>query len=519
MTPYMRLTSVPYAFTATQLVANSGGNASTLLFATPTANNSVTIPNSSGTLLISGGNSLGGTLNVGTKDANALSFLTSGTTVATFTSGGNFGVGTSSNAGSLLAVGGSTGNFQVNSAGAVTTTGITNSGTYNGNTLSSSALTFSAASTASITSASGQTLNIDSGGTGNVVLGVTNAPTVLVGSASVANTTQHLLQLNSVSTFTEAASCTTSTNQGALYFNTTTNAIRTCINGGWEDLATTAGLGIMLFGVVPDSGSNPGDLQSTATANVSGPCKVSWASATSVAVQACSVYSGGRKIVQSAVTITLPAMAINTFTHLCYYNGSSPTGPLTNATTWFTSPSTTETANLPAFNANNPVLCIATIKNSATVANTIAQVSDTRVFTNSIKEFVNTSVAVAPGWLVITTTGDTTKVTTTATAATKGVAGVVAVGSTAAWSSGGPNAIMVTDGPVEVETLAGTTTAYNYIQTGTTAGYATTVTTASTTLTLPSLYLGVGLTAFGACTTPSAASCQGSILTQIKWGD
>ncbi len=519
MTPYMRLTSVPYAFTATQLIANSGGNASTLQFAAATANNSITIPNSSGTLLISGGNALGAGLSIGTKDANTLSFLTNGTTVATFTTTGNLGLGTSSTAAALFSVGGTTGNFQVSSSGAVTAAGITNSGTYNGNTLSSSALAFSAASAASISSASGQPLNIDSGGTGNVVLGVTNAPTVLIGSASTVNTTQHLLQLNSVSTFNEAASCTTSTNQGAVYFNTTTNAIRGCISGSWEDIVTTAGLGIMLFGVVPDSGTVPGDLESTSNGNVSGPCKVSWASATSVNVQACSLYSGGRKIVQAAVTITLPAMATSTFTHLCFYSGGAGGGPLTNATSWFTTPSATETANLPAFSANNPILCIATIKNSASTANTIGQVFDIRIFTTSVKQFTNTSIALAPGWLAITTVADTTKVTDTATAATKGVAGVIAVGSTAAWSSGGPNAIMVTDGPVEVEALAGATSAYNYIQTGTTAGYATTVTTASTTLTLPSLYLGVALTAFGSCATPSAASCQGSLFTQIKWGD
>lgn len=370
----------------------------------------------------------------------------------------------------------------------------------------------------SVNSGGANALMLDTGGTATLSLAPTNANLVLIGSNSTSNTTQHLLQLNSVSTFTEAASCSTSTNQGAVYYNTTTNSIRTCVNGAWEDVVTTAGLGIMLFGVVPDSGSVPGDLESTSTAGVSGPCKVSWASATSVTVQACTVYSGGRKIVQSSVTATLPAMTNGQFTHLCYYNGSAAAGPITNSTSWFTTPSTTETANLPTFNANNPVVCLATIKNAST-GNTIAQVSDTRVFTNSIKRFVNGSVALSPGWITIATTGDTTKVTTTSTAATKGITGVVAAGNSAAWSSGGPNAIIVTDGPTEVEALAGATSAYNYIETGGTAGYATTVTTASTTLTLPNLYLGLALTAFGSCSTPSASACQGSLLTQILWGD
>jgi hypothetical protein len=343
---------------------------------------------------------------------------------------------------------------------------------------------------------------------------------VQVGSAT-SSATQINLALDQYNSFSDVGTCGSSASSpnGALYYNTDTNAIRACINGGWTDLVSTAGLGIVLFGVQPDSGSAPGDLESTSTSGVSGPCKVSWASATSVTIQACTVYSGGRQITQSQVTVTLPSMSTSQFTHLCYWNGSAASGPITNSTSWFTTPSTTETANLPTFSANAPVVCLATIKNSSAAANTIGQIYDTRVFTTSTKQFVEGSVALAPGWITITNTSNTTQVTTTTTAGTEGVAGAVVVGNSSPWLSGGPSAIIATGGPLEVEATGGSTSAYNYIETSTTSGYATTVTTASTTLTLPAPYMGLALTAFGSCSTPSASSCQGSLLTQVQWMD
>jgi hypothetical protein len=387
-----------------------------------------------------------------------------------------------------------------------------------GNHVNTGNITHSAGNVTETLGAAGNTFTLQSSGSVAYLTADTGNTKVQIGS-STTDTTQINLALDQFSTFADTGTCGTSASSpnGALYYNTATNAIRTCINSAWEDIATTAGLGIMLYGVVPDSGAVPGDLESTSTAGVSGPCKISWASATSVTVQACSAYSGGRKITQSQVTVTLPAMAVNQFTHLCYWSGGVATGPITNATSWFTTASTTETANLPTFSANNPVVCLATIKNSGSTANTIGQIFDTRVFTTSTKQFANGSVALAPGWLTITTTTDTTKVTTTSTAATKGLAGVVVTGNASAWASGGPNVIIATAGPVEVEATGGATSAYNYIETTTTAGYSATVTTASTTLTVPNLYLGLALTAFGSCATPSASACQGSLFTQIMW--
>jgi len=208
---------------------------------------------------------------------------------------------------------------------------------------------------------------------------------ILQVGSSTADTTQVDLALDQFSTFTDNGSCNTATNpNGAMYYNTASNAIRACIGGAWEDMTSTSGLGIMLFGVVPDSGtSDQGDLPALVTAGTSGPCKVAWASATTVNITACTAYSGGRKVAIAAVTgLAMPAMAANTFVHICLTGASSV--PAVSAV----SAANVETTNLPTFSATAPILCLADIKDSATTANTIGHIYDTRTFTTSQKEFV-----------------------------------------------------------------------------------------------------------------------------------
>jgi hypothetical protein len=72
---------------------------------------------------------------------------------------------------------------------------------------------------------------------------------------------------NSSSTSTLETGCGTAQNYGTLYFNTALNDIRACVQnnnlatpaGNWSDLATVADLGILTYGILPDSGANPGD--------------------------------------------------------------------------------------------------------------------------------------------------------------------------------------------------------------------------------------------------------------------
>lgn len=62
MNPRLKLTAVPYAFqaqNATQLQASDAGNVATLSFATPTADNSIVLPNASGTVCLQSSASCG----------------------------------------------------------------------------------------------------------------------------------------------------------------------------------------------------------------------------------------------------------------------------------------------------------------------------------------------------------------------------------------------------------------------------------------------------------------------------
>ena len=158
---------------------------------------------------------------------------------------------------------------------------------------------------------SGNLLLLQSGSGATSILTVNAAGSVLIGSNSGASTSQDVLQLNSYDTFADSPStCAATTNQGAIYYNNVTNTIRACLNSSWQDLVSTQALSTYLFGVVPNSGNNPGDLigssaTSTASSNTGGPCKVNWASTTSVYVNACLAYSGGREVSVAAQAVSI----------------------------------------------------------------------------------------------------------------------------------------------------------------------------------------------------------------------
>jgi hypothetical protein len=103
--PRLKLTAVPYAFRAGQLAKLTGGNTSTLDFATQTAARSILLPDEGGTLcirsstqcgfatgggaaFIQGGNSFGTAAILGTADNNALTFITNNTEKMRLTTGG-----------------------------------------------------------------------------------------------------------------------------------------------------------------------------------------------------------------------------------------------------------------------------------------------------------------------------------------------------------------------------------------------------------------------------------------------
>jgi fibronectin-binding autotransporter adhesin len=333
---------------------------------------------------------------------------------------------------------------------------------------------------------------------------------VEVGSNNVANTSQQLLQLNSDSTFAETSTCTTSVNQGALYYNSSSNAIRACVNGNWEDAVTTSGLGILAFGVIPDSGNAgvPGDVGGVSNYSNS-PCKVVWTATQQVTVEPCNAYSGGRRVVVPVMAISTAAIAASTFVNICL-TGTADQPALVGAGS-----STETSAGVPTFSANNPVLCLATVKTSTTAGN-VGNIWDTRTFTNVSKQFATVNSANANGYLVIgTTTAGVSQ--TTATAGTGPIRGtIIATTGTAATTS--VNAIIATEGTVFVKFLSGgTATVDNYLETTTTAGYATSIAATATA----GNYLYGGLlqaTISTSCTTTNtvASACQYAPLVDFR---
>jgi hypothetical protein len=197
----------------------------------------------------------------------------------------------------------------------------------------------------------------------------TASPIITIGE-NTTDTTQVLLQLDSFNTLADTATCSTTTNQGAMYYNTITNAIRSCINGGWEDLASTAALGLQLFGVVPDSGtSNQGDLAGV-TGLTNGPCQVHIGGATTgVAWNACTAYSGGRKIIVTAGTATATNSGAGNFQHLCLTGANNQPALSTNAVGDFIQPTATAGySNTAAFTSVNGYLTIGTAETAWTGA-------------------------------------------------------------------------------------------------------------------------------------------------------
>ena len=361
-------------------------------------------------------------------------------------------------------------------------------------------------------SASGGRFAVQNGGT-DVFTVNPNSGSIVIGS-STTNGTQTNLQLDSFSTFSDVGACTTTAYQGALYYNTNMHSIRTCKDAAWTDVITSSDLGMLLFGVVPESGSsNQGDLPSLATAGVSGPCKVSWNTNTSVTINACVAYSGGRRIKIGSTTLNTNSASsphtslttTNIWGHICI--------DTTDGTPKFTATNgnSSETANMPTFSVSAPVLCLASIKGSGTTNGRVAGVYDTRTFTSTPKEAVTVeTTAASTGWLVNVSNGHVKPV-----ANGTDLRGVV-VATDGSTSTTNPNAIIAYAGPAWAKANAGTVA--KYVQNSATAGYA------NTTNSFPAsgayAVLGFARTGYtitlssGECT--AASSCVGSLYVNLN---
>jgi hypothetical protein len=323
--------------------------------------------------------------------------------------------------------------------------------------------------------------------------------------SSTTDGTQVNFQLDSSNAATDSGTCTTTQNQGALYYNTTMGSIRSCINGSWGDVSNPDTLGLLTFGIVPSSGTNPYDLPALVVPAVSGPCKVSWASSTTVSIQSCVAYSGGRRVNVSAATLSTnvaTAGNINLTTgarwgHICL-TGTNKQPAFTTTTG-----QATALAGQPTFSVTAPILCLADVLGSPTTAGNISSLYDLRTYTSSLKEAVNTSTASDLG-MIVDASGANGAMVPAATASQKLYGLVVATdGST---SAGAPNAIVTTTGSGYVKAISGT--AGQFVISSATSGYA------STTASIPnnSFYYSAGNTrSTYASTCTSSATCTGSL--------
>ncbi|HEX8226955.1 MAG TPA: carbohydrate binding domain-containing protein [Candidatus Saccharimonadales bacterium] len=340
---------------------------------------------------------------------------------------------------------------------------------------------------------------------------------IQVGSVTT-DTTMIGLQLDSDSDFAESESCSTTLNQGAMYYNTSTNAIRACVNAGWEDVMSTAGLGLIMFGVVPDSGTTSGDVAGVNATDASdGPCKVYMGSVVnSVRWTGCTLYAYGRKHVVTAqatdYTTGITATA-NAFQNLCIgAPGAQPTFLTASATETSTTMMTTP-AN---WSIDRPSICLATIKQIATGGG-IGNIYDTRVFTTSTKAAASINTLSNIGFAVKPNTTVGGAVPTAA--ATDPFMGVL-VSYSGTISATVVNAVVVTSGQAYVKATTATTGLY--IIPTTTPGYvasAALVTTARTDI--PFNLLGMSQTSRNApgtqCSvTANADTCRGSVLVNIN---
>lgn len=327
--------------------------------------------------------------------------------------------------------------------------------------------------------------------------GLTVAAKLQVGS-STTDATQTNFQLDSYNGSTDTGTCNNTTNQGAMYYNTSTGTIRACVTSGWTDVSNPEQLGLLSFGVVPQSGSQPYDLPALSTAGASGPCKASWSNATTVAWSACVAYSGGQRVAVTASSLTLGTTVVNQWRHLCL------TG--TNNQPAWTTASTTSTANMPTFSITSPILCIADVKSSASTAANIGQIYDTRTFTSAIKEAVILSTASELGSVVDSASSGAL---TPAVAGSAKLYGAI-VATDGSTSSTTPNAIVITTGPAWVKATAGT--AGQFTKTSTTNGYVDTI------ISVPnnSFYYSTGNTRTSFANTCTASSnCAGSLYVNL----
>ena len=453
----------------------------------------------------------------GGTGANATNYSVYDQSTAATYFAGNVGIGTGST--------GSANALNVVGTGAITTelytpaVDLTSSGTLNIGNLNATTIQIAANGVAhSIqigTGAAVQSIQIGSTTSTSFVQLTAGSGNVFIGS-NTTDTTQTNLQLDSESNLADTGTCSTTTNQGAMYYNTNTNEIRACINSAWQDLASTEDLALQLFGVVPNSGPTPGDLVGV-NGNANSPCKVYWVDATHYGVAACNAYSGGRKVAVAAVASATFTLPVSDYGNICLNSSGVPTLSAVNATDGGSG----MLNNLTATNGTTlgqPLLCLATIRASSGTANsfgagaTYGIIYDTRTFTTTTKTYatLNSTTQILGGLYHPSTTFGL--IAADAATTDTNLMGVLVAGTGVA-STTTQNVILAVDGPQWVKA---TGTAAFPAAANTNTGIMPTATAGYISTATPSTTVSNG-TVLGTALAPAiATSCTTNLTAQLS---
>lgn len=292
----------------------------------------------------------------------------------------------------------------------------------------------------------GTSTTLIQGGSGNITLDTGSTSGAVQIGSSTADSTEVELNLDAYNQYNDNVALGT-TAPGSMYYNSKSDEIRVYDNtNGWTAMVTSDQIGIILFGVVPDSGSQPGDINALTTPLSSGPCAVAWNSSTTVKISACTAYSGGRKVVYAGTggsPISVPAGSSDQF--YCFEtSGGSVTIVKRNTQ--------------PTFSASAPEECIAEVLGTS---GTLANIYDLRTFTTTTKTFeacTNASTQTPHmGYIVGVDTSGVGRVTPIAASGTSTrILGVI-VASDGTSSGSTINCIIATAGPAKVETASSVT--------------------------------------------------------------
>jgi hypothetical protein len=204
-------------------------------------------------------------------------------------------------------------------------------------------------------------------------------------------------------------------------------------------------------------------------------------------------------------------MATSAWSHICFNASGVPTA----------SASGTATANLPAFSANAPILCLADVQNSTGSVNTIGKIYDVRTFTTTQKTYVTNQTTLAGlGEIVSVATATPVANGVTQVPATLNTAHLrgVVVAQSSATSTTAVTTIIATSGSQWVKYIAaaGTLNAALGPQTTTgVAGFAGINSTATGTMAIYSV-LGQQLKLSDNATCNASTNCQMSVPTDIR---